>query len=58
MLAGLDMVAPYLISGRTVMEHNPNLIKVLERVKDRVLRLKLEKCKFCISNEINYVLNT
>ena len=36
------------------MEHNQNLIKVLERVKDCGFRFKVEKCKFSMT-DIKYL---
>ena len=53
LLRGLPMVVVYiddiLIAGRSQEEHHTNLARVLQRLKDAGIRLKREKCSFCLS---------
>ena len=38
-----------LVAGRSQEEHLANLVQVLQRLKDAGMRLKKEKCSFCLS---------
>ncbi|XP_055522374.1 uncharacterized protein K02A2.6-like [Wyeomyia smithii] len=53
MVAGIPGVKPYLddimISGKTKEEHNRSLHEVLERIKTYGFHLKIEKCRFGLS---------
>ena len=58
LLAGLDGCAAYLddivVTGRNLEEHNRNLWKLFERIKDFGLRVKLEKCAF-LKKEVEFL---
>lgn len=58
MINGLNGVAAYLddivIMGKTIEEHNERLLRVLDRIKEYGLRLKLDKCTF-LKREIKYL---
>ena len=51
-LKGLPMVVAYLddilVAGRTEQEHLTNLAQVLERLNSAGMKLKKEKCAFCL----------
>ena len=58
LLRGLPMVVVYiddiLVAGRSQEEHLTNLTQVLRRLDDAGMRLKKEKCSFCLS-EVEYL---
>ena len=58
LLRGLPMVVVYiddiLIAGRSQEEHHTNLARVLQRLEDAGIRLKREKCSFCLP-EVEYL---
>ena len=43
-----------LVMGKTLEEHNVNLAKVFERIRDAGLKLKPAKCKFA-QREVTYL---
>ena len=53
LLRDLPMVVVYiddnLVAGRSQEEHLANLVQVLQQLKDAGMRLKKEKCSFCLS---------
>ncbi|XP_062709570.1 uncharacterized protein K02A2.6-like [Aedes albopictus] len=53
MVAGIPGVKPYLddilIAGRTKEEHDRNLYAVLNRIREYGFHLRLEKCRFALS---------
>ena len=52
LLKGLPMVVAYLddilVAGKTEQEHLTNLAQVLERIDSAGMKLKKEKCAFCL----------
>ena len=54
LLKDLPMIYVYiddiLVTGKTLQDHLNNLTAVLNRWQDASLRLKREKCSFCIPN--------
>ena len=52
LLKGLPMVVAYLddilVAGKTEQEHLTNLAQVLERLDSAGMKLKKEKCAFCL----------
>ena len=61
LLQGLPMVCVYIddiiVSGKTQEEHLHNLNEVLQRLQSAGLRLKREKCSFCLP-EVDYLGHT
>ena len=58
LLRDLPMVVVYiddaLVAGRSQEEHLANLAQVLQRLEDTGMRLKKEKCFFCLA-EVEYL---
>ena len=58
LLRDLPMVVVYiddiLVAGRSQEEHLANLAQVLQRLEDAGMRLKKEKCSFCLA-EVEYL---
>lgn len=56
--AGIDGTTAYLddifVSGSTIQEHDSRLMQVLQRLNDFGFRIKVEKCKFALT-EITYL---
>ena len=58
LLRDLPMVVVYiddiLVAGKSQEEHLANLVEVLQRLEDAGMRLKEEKCSFCLP-EVEYL---
>ncbi|XP_020297567.1 uncharacterized protein K02A2.6-like [Pseudomyrmex gracilis] len=58
LISGLSNTFAYIddlvVGGETVLEHNRNLTRLLERIQEYGFRLRLEKCNFFI-NKITYL---
>lgn len=58
MIAGLKRTCGFmddvLVNGRTIEEHNLNLLALFERIKEWGFHVRLEKCKFLMT-EVHYL---